>query len=86
VDRAKYGTFLVQRLSGELTIKYGKGFDQRNLYYMKQFYTKFPNVNALRSELSWTHYRLLLKVENESDRKFYMDETVEGNWSTFEMK
>jgi predicted nuclease of restriction endonuclease-like (RecB) superfamily len=82
VDRAKYGTFLVRRLSGELTKKYGKGFDQRNLYYMKQFYINFPNVNALRSELSWTHYRLLLKIENKSAREFYMDETVKGNWST----
>ena len=49
---------------------------------MRQFYGLWPNVNALRSELSWTHYRLLLKVETENARLFYLNEAIEANWST----
>ena len=53
---------------------------------MKQFYQTWPKVNALRSELSWTHYRLLLKVEKNDARDFYMLEAIEGNWSTRTME
>jgi predicted nuclease of restriction endonuclease-like (RecB) superfamily len=53
---------------------------------MREFYLKFENLHALRAELSWTHYRLLLKVESELARKFYENEAVEGNWSTRELE
>ena len=49
---------------------------------MRQFYLAFPNCYALRSELSWTHYRLLMRVENENAREFYMQEAVKSQWST----
>ncbi len=49
---------------------------------MKQFYLTFPNGYALRSHLSWTHYRSLMRVENEKARNFYLEETVKSNWST----
>jgi hypothetical protein len=45
---------------------------------MRQFYLTYPNSHALRDELSWTHYRLLMRVENENARKFYMEEAVKG--------
>ena len=80
--RAGYGEGIIKRLSGRLTKSYGKGFDERNLWYMKQFYQTWPKVNALRSELSWTHYRLLLRVERGDARAFYIQESIEGNWST----
>ena len=55
---------------------FGKGFDETNLRKMRQFYLTFPNRDALCRELSWSHYRLLMRVENESARQFYIDECV----------
>lgn len=55
-DRAEYGKKLLQYLSEKLTKEFGKGFTERNLRYMRQFYSIFENRNALRAELSWTHY------------------------------
>ncbi len=71
-ERAKYGTALIKELSRRLTQDYRKGFTERNLWYVRDFYMTFPKVNALRSELTWTHYRLLLKVEKEEARNFYV--------------
>ena len=63
--RAGYGKSVLQELSCRLTKDFGKGFSVRTLQQMKKFYVMFPNTNALRSQLTWTHYRLLLSVENE---------------------
>ena len=71
-ERAKYGKALIKELSQRLTRDYGKGFTESNLKYMRQFYLTFPNSHALRGELTWTHYRLLLKVEKEEARNFYV--------------
>ncbi len=49
---------------------------------MVRFYRTFPILDALRRELCWTHYRLLMRVENDDAREFYMQEAIEGNWST----
>lgn len=69
-------------MARRLVAALGRGFNERNLWYMKQFYQAWPILNALRSELSWTHYRLLLKTEREDARLFYMQEVIDGNWST----
>lgn len=63
--RAEYGGGLLQGLSERLTAEFGRGFDASNLRYMRLFYQAFPICDALRHELSWTHYRKLLKVERE---------------------
>ena len=81
-ERAEYGTGLLQELSAQMTSDFGKGFTVANLKNMRQFYQTFPNSYALRSELSWTHYRLLMRVENENARQFYLDESVKSQWST----
>ena len=81
-ERAEYGTELIRRLAEKLTKTQGKSFSERNLWYMKQFYQQWTNMNALRSELSWTHYRLLLRVESEQARQFYKQECIDCNWST----
>ncbi|MEB0227020.1 PDDEXK nuclease domain-containing protein [Pseudomonas sp. 10S4] len=81
-QRATYGKQLLATLAKDLTGKFGKGFDDRNLRYMRDFYQTFPNWNALRSELSWTHYRRLLRVDNDKARKWYMDEAANQNWSS----
>ncbi len=65
-----------------LTAEFGKGFDDRNLRYMRSFYFAFPIWNAVRSELSWTHYRTLLRVDSESARSWYMREAAEQNWNS----
>ncbi|HEV3414297.1 MAG TPA: PDDEXK nuclease domain-containing protein [Puia sp.] len=81
-DRAAYGKQVVELLSKRLQSIYGKGYNKTNLWYMRQFYRLFENPHALRGELSWTHYRLLLKVEEKSARTFYMEEATVGNWNT----
>lgn len=83
--RAEYGKYLVRDLAKKLTVEFGKGFDERNLFFMRQFYQTFPKVNALRSELSWTHYRQLLRVDDEKARAFYLNECAESRWSTREL-
>ena len=69
-----------------MTQDFGKGFTVTNLKYMRQFYLMFPNGHALRDELSWTHYRLLIKVENDNAREFYMQEAVKSQWSTRQLE
>jgi len=80
--RADYGKGILKTISKNLTKEFGKGFNYRNLQYMKRFYKLFSNMNAVSSQLSWTHYRFLLKVENENARNWYMNESVKENWST----
>ena len=85
-DRAAYGKQLLQYLSQKLTEEFGKGFDARNLRNMRQFYLTFPNRTALRSDLSWTHYRSLMKVKDEAARNFYLEEAVKSGWSSRQLE
>ena len=84
--RAEYGKYTLQELSERLTKEFGKGFTVRTLQQMKKFYVLFPNTNALRSQLTWTHYRLLMTVENEKAREWYMNEAVAGAWSSRQLE
>lgn len=72
--RAEYGSNLLGYLADKLTADLGKGFDKSNLSNMRKFYLSFPILDALRQELSWTHYRSLLRVENERARQFYIED------------
>lgn len=81
-QRAKYGDATLKQLSEKLSAEFGSGFTVTNLKLMRQFYLAFPIGHALRDELSWTHYRSLLKVQNQEVRLWYMDECVRENWST----
>lgn len=78
--RTCYGKSVLQELSSRLTKDFGKGFSVQTLQQMKKFYVMFPNTNALRSQLAWTHYRRLLSVENEQARQWYMDEAIASAW------
>ena len=80
--RAAYGKRLLPLLAEQLTREFGAGFDASNLRYMRLFYQAFPKCDALRHELSWTHYRLLSKVESTDARMWYMTEAATQNWST----
>ena len=84
--RADYGTRLISDLSTRLRDDFGRGFDQSNLLHMRQFYLTFRNQDALRLELTWTHYRLLLRQENALARGFYLNECINSRWSTRELE
>ena len=84
--RAEYGKRVLAELAERLTADFGKGFDASNLRYMRLFYQAFPKCDALRHELSWTHYRLLLRVENQDARDWYMNEAAAENWSSRELE
>lgn len=84
--RAEYGKGLLEYLSKELTAEFGEGFTVANLRNMRQFYLTFQNRNALRSELSWTHYRLLMRIDDDNRRAFYLTECIECNWSTRQLE
>ena len=72
----------MENLSNKLSKEFGSGFSIRSLQQMKKFYLVFPNTNALRSQLTWTHYRSLLRVENENARNWYIEEAIKEHWSS----
>lgn len=80
--RAEYGKAVLEQLSEKLTAEFGKGFDTSNLRYMRLFYNTFPICDTLRHELSWSHYRMLLRVKDEKARNWYMNEAADQTWST----
>ena len=84
--RAEYGKAVLQKISENLQKEFGNGFSVRNLQQMKKFYIIFPNTNALRSQLTWTHYRALLRVDNDTARNWYMDECVRSGWSSRQLE
>lgn len=85
-DRAEYGAAIIKALSEELTLEYGKGFDQSSLYKFIRFYKLFPYIlDSLSTKssrlLSWTHYRVLLQVNDKQARNWYEKEAFEQTWS-----
>lgn len=84
-DRAEYGTEMIKQLARQLTIDYGKGFDFSTLYKFVRFYKSFPNildsVSTKSGLLTWTHYRTLLREENDEARLWYEKEAMTQQWS-----
>ena len=80
--RAEYGKAALKNLAEQLALELGKGFDESNLRNMRQFFVSFPKCDALRPELSWTHYRILARVEDEALRQTYMRECAQSGWNT----
>jgi predicted nuclease of restriction endonuclease-like (RecB) superfamily len=81
-ERAEYGTYIIRNLSNRLTEEFGKGFAEQSLRNMRQFFLCFEIRSALRSELRWTHYKMLIRIENETSRAWYLAEAADQNWST----
>jgi len=79
--RAEYGKKQLEQISKALTDEFGKGFDSRNLRNMRQFYQTFPIWNSVSTKLSWTHYRIIMRIENQNAREWYINETIDNNWS-----
>jgi predicted nuclease of restriction endonuclease-like (RecB) superfamily len=80
-ERAEYGSYLIKELSTRLTKDFGKGFSQQSLRNMRQFYSCFPIRSTLCSELSWSHYRLIMRIDNPQARLWYTEESAKSNWS-----
>jgi predicted nuclease of restriction endonuclease-like (RecB) superfamily len=85
-ERAEYGARLLESLAERMKADGIKGFTLTNLKYMRQFFLLFPKSHALRGELSWTHYRLLLKVERSAAREWYEAEAADQHWSTRQLE
>lgn len=85
-SKAEYGKATLKNLAQQLTLEFGRGFDERNLNNMRAFYQAFPIWNALRTELSWTHYRLLSRLDSEQKRNFYLTESIASNWNSRELQ
>ena len=83
--RAGYGKGVLKELAAKLSVEFGKGFDESNLRYIRLFYRCFPIRDTLCHELTWSHYRRLISVENEQIRLWYMNEAADGVWSTRQM-
>ena len=79
--RASYGKQVLPELAKRLSEEFGAGFDVSNLRNMRQFFQSFPIRDALRLELSLTHYRSLIRIDNPQARDWYAKEAVEQGWS-----
>lgn len=85
-SRAAYGEAVLKNLAIQLTQEFGKGFDLRNLNNMRAFYMTFPIWNALRTELSWTHYRIISRLETEEKRNYYIQQSIDNGWNSRELE
>lgn len=84
--KAEYGKATLKNLAQQLTLEFGKGFDYTNLTNMRKFYQAFPILDTLRQELSWSHYRLLSRINDEQKRNYYLNESVVANWNSRELQ
>ncbi|MCF6312790.1 MAG: PDDEXK nuclease domain-containing protein [Verrucomicrobiales bacterium] len=80
-QRATYGKQILKNLAEALSTEFGKGLDERELRRIRQFYLTFPIRDTVRPELSWSHYRLLIRISDETARTYYMQEAAEQQWS-----
>jgi predicted nuclease of restriction endonuclease-like (RecB) superfamily len=85
-DRAGYGKFLIKSISDKFQPQFGSGFTIRQLEMNRQFYRTFPITNALRSQFSWTHYRTLIRIDNQDKREFYIAEASKNNWNARQLE
>ena len=85
-ERASYGDAVLEKLSEKLTNEFGKGFSKRNLERMRKFYICFPIATTVSSQLSWSHYLEIIKIEEEQKRNFYIKETINSRWSVRELQ
>ncbi len=85
-DRAEYGAGLLKYLSEQLTAEFGKGYTVRNLQMMRKFYLMYQNTNTLCSQLSWSHYRVLMRIFDDKRREWYTDECAKSGWSVRQLE
>lgn len=84
--KAVYGEDLINRLSSDLRMKFGKGFSRSNLFTIRQFYIRFPKIQTVSGLLSWSHYIELLKIDDPLEIEFYTNQCLKEHWSVRELK
>ena len=85
-ERAEYGSDVLNRLSRDLTDRYGKGFSRGNVFYMRKLFMTYPKVQTVSELLSWSHYIELLKIDDPLERSFYEKECSCETWGVRELK
>jgi len=85
-DRAEYGSFLIRELAKEIEPVYGSGFSVRQLERSRQFYRTFPIASALRSQLNWSQYKMLIAIEDPCKREYFELESVKNGWTGRELE
>ena len=85
-EKAEYGSDVLNRLSKDLTDRYGKGFSRGNVFYMRKLFITYPKVKTLSELLTWSHYVELLKIDDPLERSFYEKECSEEHWGVRELK
>jgi hypothetical protein len=85
-DRAEYGSYLIRNLSANIIPEFGSGFSVRILEQCRQFYRTYPITNAVRSQLNWYQYRLLIQMDNKDKREYYELEAINNGWTGRELE
>ncbi|MBC8052729.1 MAG: DUF1016 domain-containing protein [Sphingobacteriaceae bacterium] len=85
-DRANYGSYLTKYIAEQLEPQYGTGFSKRQVELFRQFYRTFPIANTLYSQLSWSQYKLLIRLDSQDKRDFYSAEAVKNNWTVRQLE
>ncbi|HEX7365678.1 MAG TPA: PDDEXK nuclease domain-containing protein [Pelobium sp.] len=85
-DRADYGKYLTEYIANEIEPEFGTGFSKRQIELFRQFYRTFPIANTLYSQLSWSQYKLLLRLDGQEQREFYIAETIKNNWTVRQLE
>jgi predicted nuclease of restriction endonuclease-like (RecB) superfamily len=85
-EKSDYGSELIDRLSKDLSLEYGKGFSRSNLIYIRKFYLVFPISESLSHQLTWSHYFEILKADDSLEISFYVKQCEKENWSVRELK
>lgn len=85
-DRADYGKYLIKSVSDEFQPQFGTGFSIRQLERYRQFFRQFPIATALRTQFSWTHYKLMLPIDNQDKKEFYIAEATKNNWTARQLE
>lgn len=85
-DRADYGRYLTEYIAKQLEPEFGSGFSKRQIELIRQFYRTFPIANTLYAQLSWSQYKLLLRLDANDQRDFYIAETIKNNWTVRQLE
>ncbi len=85
-DRAEYGEYLTKYIAEQLEPEFGSGYSKRQIELFRQFYRTFPIANTLYSQLSWSQYKLIIRIDNQDKREFYIAETVKNNWTVRQLE
>lgn len=85
-NRAEYGKYLIKYLSKNIEPIYGSSYSVRQLERFRQFYRTFPIASAVRTQLNWTQYKLLISLENNEKREFYIAESIKNNWTSRQLE